>query len=107
MVNIKEACRIAQESRPKCRLYSCIETNEYYFFYLPSRRWNGIGGGPAGGSIDYVKKEDGSFGSMDFIDALTKMLEEDDGIDIDVKPYVSKEDAEFIDFARIHSLDYV
>lgn len=96
MVSLKEACSIIQDALPNNRVIACTETDEYYFFNVPPRRWNGIGSAPAGGSAEYVSKETGEYNSMHAGEALEIMLKGGSiNRDTDVLKYLSKEDAIF------------
>ena len=96
MVSLEEACSIIQDALPNNRLVKCTETDEYYFFDAPPRRWNGDGSAPAGGSTEYVRKDTGEHNSMHIGEALKIILEGDSKIrDTDMLKYLSEEDAIF------------
>lgn len=98
-ITIKRACEIVQKELPKMRIMSCTESSMHYLFHLEPRRWNGIGSGAAGGSINFVDKKSGIFDMMN-IDWYYEKYGCNGFKKVDIKPFLSKEDIDFIEMVE-------
>lgn len=96
MVYLKTACHVVETNHPNRCIVSCFDYDSFYGFMTVPRNWNEksmeLPSVPANNSMSYIRKEDGTEFFLSFYDCLNLLT---DGTEVDIKGYLSSEDAAF------------
>ena len=98
MVTIEEAINILRKKYPDRRIINLLDFKDFYASSAPTKRWDGNPKEvPSSSGFECVRKSNGETFFYHILDML------DDGATykrLDIKEYLSKEDAEFLKKAK-------